>query len=123
MDRLGRKIMLPGICLGFAISGALFFLALNLGSMALLTSACVLTGFFFGCVLPTNAACVSEFYGMKHYPLNFSVVNLNLLAASFTGPYLAGLLHNLTGDYSAVSLAIIGFAAIAAVSCLLIKKP
>jgi OFA family oxalate/formate antiporter-like MFS transporter len=123
MDRLGWKIILPGICLGFALSGFLLFLSLSVGSMALLTFTCVLIGFSFGCVLPSNAACISVFYGMKHYPMNFSVANLNLLPASFAGPYIAGVLRDATRTYSSVSLVIVGFAVIAAAACLLIKKP
>ena len=47
---------------------------------------------------PSISAYVNSAYGPTHYPVNFSVMNLNLLAASFGGT-LGGLLYDMGGTY------------------------
>ena len=47
---------------------------------------------------PTNSAFVSSYYGLKHFPLNFSIINTNLIIASF-GSTIAGALYDASQSF------------------------
>jgi OFA family oxalate/formate antiporter-like MFS transporter len=121
-DILGRKKLMPMISVGFIAAGALLFLGQRSGSLAALFGAFIVAGFFFGCVLPTNAAVIGSFFGLKHYSMNFSILNTNLIFSSL-GPLLAGMMHTSTGSYSAMPFLALGFAVLSLALCFLIRKP
>lgn len=52
----------------------------------------------YGGVTPTNSAFVSSYYGLKHFPLNFSIINTNLIIASF-GSTIAGALYDASQSF------------------------
>ena len=82
--------------------------AVAIGAPALALLACVtsspllgavglcLCGFSYGFSPTVSAALAGGFYGMKHFSLNFSVLNLVLIPASFMST-LAGRLYETTG--------------------------
>lgn len=102
-DRLGRfKTMLLGGGL-FLLAMALLLAALSSHALWLLIAAYVLTGLAYGSVMPTNSAFVSQFYGRENYPANFSIVNMNILVASF-GSTAAGAVFDATQSYQTIIL-------------------
>ena len=101
----------------FVIAGALLILSLSTGSYAVLVTAFAVTGTAYGFVPPTNSAFAAYFFGRKNYPVNFSLVNLNLLIASYLGPLCGG------GSYMRTFAFIIAFAVIAFVLTCMIKRP
>ena len=116
-DRTGyRPTMLTADGL-FVIAGALLILSLSTGSYAVLVTAFAVTGTAYGFVPPTNSAFAAYFFGRKNYPVNFSLVNLNLLIASYLGPLCGG------GSYMRTFAFIIAFAVIAFVLTCMIKRP
>jgi OFA family oxalate/formate antiporter-like MFS transporter len=58
----------------------------------------LLCGFSYGFSPTVSAAFTAEFYGMKNFPLNFSLLNLILIPASFA-PTLSGMLVTSSGSY------------------------
>ena len=50
-----------------------------------------LCGFSYGFSPTNSAAFAAEFYGQKNFPLNFSILNLILIPASFVPTALSGL--------------------------------
>lgn len=116
-DRLGRfKTMLLGGGL-FLLAMALLLAALSSHALWLLTAAYVLTGLAYGSVMPTNSAFVGQFYGRENYPANFSIVNMNILVASF-GSTAAGAVFDATQSYQAIILIVMGLLVVGgAVGC------
>ena len=97
-DRLGRRVIMQMVNICYIVTGIVLAIALGKGSFALLVVGFVLGGLSYGGVTPTNSAFISSYFGMKHYPLNFSVVNTNLIIASF-GSTVAGSLYDATRSY------------------------
>ncbi|MBQ6372260.1 MAG: MFS transporter [Oscillospiraceae bacterium] len=97
-DKIGRSAVMQIVNALFIIAALVLFVALAKGSFVLLVLGFVLGGAAYGGVTPTNSAFVSSYYGMKNYPLNFSIINCNLLIASF-GSTVAGALYDATGSF------------------------
>ena len=111
-----RTAMLGVSVLYLAAAGALT-LSLKTGSVPVLAAACLLTGLGYGGVPPLNSAFTARFFGREHYAVNFSIINMNLIAASYLGPVCGG------GSYGGTFLAIAAFAIVGAVITLLIRRP
>ena len=101
----------------FLLSGLALITCLKTHSYPLLIAAFVLVGVSYGFVPPTNSAFVAYFFGRKHYGINFSLINMNLIIASYLGPLCGG------GNYMRSFYFIIGFAVMGFVLTMLIKKP
>ena len=93
------SMMLTGLF--FLVGLGLVVAALLLESFALLVVAFCVVGFAYGNVPPTLSAFSYLFYGPENYPLNYSMLNLNLLIASF-GSTIAGAVYDAAGSYVVV---------------------
>ncbi|SFI93704.1 MFS transporter, OFA family, oxalate/formate antiporter [Terrisporobacter glycolicus] len=97
-DRIGRlKTMLLNDTL-FLLASFILIIAIKSGQFSLIIIGFVLIGLSYGGITPTNSAFVNDFYGSKNYAVNLSLVNMNLLIASF-GSTIAGLLYDSSGSY------------------------
>ena len=123
LDTIGRKQVMFIVSGWFILSGAILMLALKTGSMPLLTLGFVFTGLSYGSIPPTNSMVIRTFFGTRDYAVNFSVVNLNIIFSSFSGPYLAGILQTSTGSYFATALVMLLFGAAALLLAALVRKP
>ena len=97
-DRKGRNAAMLSAGAGFAASALILAGALAGGSFGMVILGFICSGFFYGGMNPSISAFVNSAYGPTHYPVNFSVMNLNLLAASFGGT-IGGLLYDAGGTY------------------------
>lgn len=104
-DKLGRSAVMQIVNVLFIITGVVLMIAIKTGSFAMIIAGFVLGGMAYGGVTPTNSAFVSSYYGMKHYPLNFSIINTNLIIASF-GSTVAGALYDASQSYMSTYLMI-----------------
>ena len=121
-DRFGRKITMMLVNVAFFISVCIVIASILLESFPILVVGFICCGLSYGGITPTNSAFVNSFYGATHYPVNFSMVNLNLIFASFGGT-IAGMLYDASGSYlSTFILLLVAIAAGTVCSCL-IRKP
>ncbi len=121
-DKLGRLLtMIIGGVL-FACGMLLILWSIKSHSTGILVASYILTGFSFGSVTPTISAFTSLFYGLKNYPTNYSIFNMNLLIASF-GSTLAGKLFDASGSYALILLVNVALIVVALILAILIKKP
>lgn len=97
-DKVGRSKTMQAVNVLFLLTCGVLILALSLRSFPILVAGFVLGGLSYGGVTPTNSAFVSSYYGLKNYPLNFSVINTNLIIASF-GSTIAGALYDSSQSY------------------------
>lgn len=121
-DRVGRfwTMLLGGVV--FLSAMVLLLLALSAHSLPLLVIAYIVAGLGYGCVTPTNSAFVNLFYGRKDYPLNLSVVNMNMLIAS-SGSTIAGTVFDATKTYTSIIFVVAALVLLAAVVSCLIHAP
>ena len=80
-----------------------------------------LCGFTYGFSPTMSAAMVSAFYGSKYFPLNFPVLNLVLIPASFSST-LAGALVSFSGNYLSTFVVLTALSVIGLFVNLSIKK-
>ena len=90
-------------------------------SLILLVIGFVFCGMVYGGVTATNAAFVNSFYGPENYAVNLSIINLNLMVASF-GSTFAGMLYDKSGSYLSTFVMMVVATVIGGLSSALIKK-
>lgn len=112
-DKIGRRPTMRIVTLANLAGIGLIALSLS-GGAAFLAAGFVCVGFGYGGTPTMNAAVVKQFYGSENYAVNFSILNTNLLPASFLSP-LGASMYERTGTFSGVLLllAALGCAALA----------
>lgn len=98
-DKLGKdKTMLLDNCL-FVVALPLLYFALQMSSPVLLVAGFIVLGLAYGGVPPILSASVSRLFGKKHFAINFSIINFNLIFAAIAGPAIASAVLQQTNSY------------------------
>ena len=97
-DKKGYRVTMLLDMAVYILAGIILAAAIRSGSFSLVGVGFIVGGFAYGCVTPTNSAIIRSFYGPTHYPVNFSIINTNLIIASF-GSTIAGSLYDSSGSY------------------------
>ena len=121
-DSLGRrKTMLAanGITI---IAAGITLLAVGIHSLPLCILGLCLTGLSYGSCPTVTSAFTSSFYGTKYFPVNYSITNFNLIAASFIAAGSNSLLIS-TGSYTAPFIMLLILAVCALGLNFSIRKP
>lgn len=121
-DKKGYKLTMILDMLVFVAAGLILILALNTGNFAFIVIGFVVGGFAYGGVTPTNSAIISDFFGRSNYPMNFSLINTNLIIASFAST-IAGRLYDASGSYMSTIFMMIGVTVVGFVVFLGIRRP
>lgn len=120
-DKVGRlKTMILIDCV-FLSAVALLILSTMIGSFPILIIGFIVAGLGYGGITPTNSAFVGASYGKKNYAVNFSIINMNLLIASF-GSTIAGMLYDASGSYFTTYMFMAAAVLVGGISGILIKK-
>jgi MFS family permease len=115
-DRVGREWIWSASCFGFAICFAAL-IALKFYPTLLLVWVMVLAQGALGYGLTSiMGAVVAEIFQGKQYGSIFGTVMLAALAGGAAGPWVTGLLHDVSGSYTlafTIGIAVSGFSAFA----------
>jgi OFA family oxalate/formate antiporter-like MFS transporter len=122
-DKVGRQVVLPLISLLFMVTGLILYVALTSDNLTILVIGFIFTGLSYGGLPPSSSTVISLFYGLKNYSLNFSLINTNIVVASFLGPALAGVMQARYGTFQTTFVTIIIFGGLSFGLSYLIKKP
>ena len=98
-DRCGFRVSLLLDALLYIACGALSAVAVGGGAGWLLIGAMMLIGACYGAVPTISASLAQDFFGPAHYGQNLSIINLNILFASFAST-LAGSIQTASGSYA-----------------------
>lgn len=121
-DKLGfRKNMLLNNAM-YLVSVLITILGLKTGSFPILIVSFICFGLSYGGVTPTNSAFILSFYGSRYYPVNFSIINMNLILSSFGGT-LAGMIYDKQGSYLSIFVIMIAAVLLGTICTLLIRRP
>jgi OFA family oxalate/formate antiporter-like MFS transporter len=104
------------------VAAGVTLIAVYLHSLPLCIIGLCLTGMSYGSSPTVASAFSSAFYGMKHFATNFSIMNFNLMVASFVATACSSLLTS-TGAYTAPFILLLGLSSCALVLNISIKKP
>lgn len=121
-DNLGRKKTMVAANLLTIAAAGITLLAVQSHSLPLCIVGLCLTGFSYGSGPTFTSALTSEFYGTKYFPLNFSVMNFNLMVASFMATISSNLLE-VSGGYVVPFLFLLGLAVVSLILNLSLKRP
>lgn len=121
-DAKGRRFtMLASNIITISAAGVTL-LAVVLGSLPMCIAGLCLVGMSYGSCPTVSSAFVSAFYGSKHFPTNFSIMNFNLIGSSLMATACGSLLTS-TGSYMAPFAMLLGLSIGALALNLLIRKP
>lgn len=121
-DKKGYKPTMILDMIIFIIAGLILILALSTGRFSFIILGFCVGGFAYGGVTPTNSAIISDFFGRTYYPMNFSLINTNLLIASFAST-IAGKLYDSSQSYFSTVIMMIGVTVVGFVVFLGIRRP
>jgi OFA family oxalate/formate antiporter-like MFS transporter len=102
-DTLGSKRAMLAVNILLLAAGLLLLVALKSGIFLFLLCGFILLGIDYGGGPLMCAAYTRKVYGSKYFPLNFSIANMNLLAASFSSAF-SGMLFDYTRSYISMML-------------------
>ena len=122
-DMLGRKKTMIAANIITIFAAGVTLIAVYIGSLPLCIIGLCLTGISYGASPTVSSAFTSAFYGTKHFPVNFSIMNFNLMAASFIATACANLLQASGGNYTAPFVLLLALSSVALLLNLSIKKP
>ncbi|MCF0104682.1 MAG: hypothetical protein HUJ51_04795 [Eggerthellaceae bacterium] len=96
--------------------------AIFTGMFGLVALGFVLTGLAAGGTPTTNLSSVRDFSEEKNFLLNYSIVNTNLLTASFSSTF-AGILFDVTGTFAGSVCLVFGLVLVGLLAFLGIRRP
>jgi OFA family oxalate/formate antiporter-like MFS transporter len=121
-DAFGRRITMIGANIITIFAAGVTLLAVYVHSLPLCIIGLCLTGISYGSSPTIASAFTSGFYGTKHFSTNFSIMNFNLMAASFVATACSALLGS-SGGYTAPFILLVALSSVALVLNFSIKKP
>ena len=110
-DKYGRSLSMQLVNILFIVTSGVLILALTAKSVVVVIIGFILGGLAYSGVTPTNSAFCRAYFGPANYPVNFSLINSNLIFASF-GSTISGALFDASGSYNATFFLIIGLAVV-----------
>lgn len=120
-DSFGWKKTILFICITNLLGASLLAVSLR-GSLALMIAAFCLIGLGYGGAPTYNAAVSKLFYGTAYFPINFPIINLNLLISSFVPTLVSGIAAG-RGGYGTASILLIAMAALSIPVALALRQP
>jgi MFS family permease len=98
-DRIGREWVWTAGCIGFAISYAALIALEHAPSDALLCVMVISQGFLGYALTSVMGPIVAEIFEGPHYGSIFGTITVALIGGGAAGPWMAGVVHDLTGGY------------------------
>ncbi len=121
-DILGRKKTMLIATILTIVAAGITLLSVITGSLPICIIGLCLTGLSYGSCPTMVTAFVSAFYGQKYFATNFSIMNCNLICASFIATVCSSLLESF-GGYTAPFILLLALGIIAFILNLSLKRP
>src|SRR3984957_2073902 len=99
-DRVGREWIWAAACMGFVICFAALIALERFPSLTLVYVMVVAQGALGYGVTSVMGAVVMEIFQGKHYGSIFGTIMLAALVGGAAGPWVTGILHDLSGNYT-----------------------
>lgn len=121
-DRFGQKVTMITVVVLFLAGAGGIAASSALKSFPLLIAGYIALGMGYGGGPTTGAALTRDFFGSKHYSVNFSIANLNLMIASL-GSTAAGALYDASGSFATTFVLLFVCVILAAASLAGVRRP
>ncbi len=121
-DALGRKTTMICANILTIVAAGVTLVSVMCNSLILCIVGLCLTGISYGSCPTVTSAFSASFYGQKYFSTNYSIINFNLIFASFIATFANTLLIN-SGSYTAPFVMLLTLAVVALGLNFSIKKP
>lgn len=121
-DAFGRKFTMTAATILVVIAAGVTLVAVVTNSVIVCIVGLCLTGISYGTSPTVASVFVTSFYGQKYFSANFSIINFNLMCASFVAT-ISSKLYLLSGGYTVPFLLLLALSVTAFILNLFIKKP
>ncbi len=121
-DKKGYRVAMILDMIVMIVGALVLILALSTGNFLFIVLGFLIGGLAYGGVMPTNSAIISDFFGRTNYPVNYSLINTNLIIASFAST-IAGKLYDASQSYMAPVMMMIGVTVVGFIVSLGIRRP
>lgn len=121
-DAMGRRFTMTAATIVVTIAAATTLIAIMLNSLPLCILGLCLTGISYGTSPTIASVFTSTFFGQKYFPTNFSIMNFNLMCASFVATACSSLL-TASGSYIAPFVLLLVLSCVTILLNLTLKKP
>lgn len=121
-DVLGRKLTMISANIITIVAAGVTLVAVITGSLSICIIGLCLTGISYGSCPTVTSAFSASFYGQKYFSMNYSIINFNLIFASFIANFSNSLLIK-SGSYVSPFVMLLVLAVIALALNFSIKKP
>ncbi len=121
-DALGRKTTMLSASVLTIVAAGVTLVAVGINSLPLCIAGLCLTGVSYGSCPTVTSAFASSFYGQKHFAVNYSIINFNLIFASFIATASNSLLIS-SGGYTAPFIMLLSVAVVAMGLTFTIRRP
>ncbi len=121
-DSMGRRFTMIAANILAIVAAAITLVAVSLGSLPLCIAGLCLTGMSYGTVPTNTSAFASAFYGTGYFGANLSVLNFNLMLASFMAT-ACSTIQAATGGYTVPFAILLAMSLVALVLNISVKKP
>ncbi len=121
-DKLGRKITMLSANIMTMLAAGITLISVYFSSLPLCIFGLCLTGLSYGTSPTVSSAFTSAFYGDRYFASNFSIMNFNLMFASFVATVCGTMLEKF-GSYTAPFVLLLVLSLISLLLCISIKKP
>lgn len=121
-DALGRRTTMISANVVTIVAAGVTLAAVMLHSLPLCIVGLCLTGISYGSCPTVTSAFTSSFYGQKHFSVNYSLTNFNLIVAAFIANFSNSLLSSF-GGYTAPFVMLLILAVAALVLNFTVRKP
>lgn len=111
-DRFGRRTTMIAANLMAICAAGITLIAVLTHSAVLGVIGLCLTGLSYGTCPTISSAFTSEVFGTKYFPMNFAVMNCNLIFASFIATGVS-LINTAAGGYSAGFILLLALSVVA----------
>ena len=121
-DKFQYKITFIAIEIVFALNVSMLYLGIYAKNIVCIVTGFIAGGLSFAGLAALNSVFINDFFGTKYYPLNFSIINLNVLISSF-GSIIAAIVYDKMGSYLSVILLLSCEMVLSLICALHIKRP
>ena len=121
-DAAGRRVTMLVSGVITIVASSVTLVAVLLSSLPVCIVGLCLVGLSYGFCPTVSSTSVAAFYGPKHFPTNFSVMNFNLIGASFVATACSSLYAS-TNGYVVPFVVLVCLSIGAMGLILMIKKP
>jgi MFS family permease len=98
-DRIGREWIWTAGCAGFAICYAALIALERTPSNGLLYLMVLSQGFLGYALTSVMGPIVAEIFEGPHYGTIFGTISIALITGGAAGPWITGVIHDMTGSY------------------------